>query len=230
MTHLSWLEQLRDFFWSDPLLGVTLAVAVIAFATTPIVFAVLGRLNWFQARRGRTLQRPSFVSIVCSMLLVMGIPAIYCALVIKSRHFDKNRYEFDPNQTFTVIDQGRAYHDREEIEKAIKAEMGRLASERKALVEGLKKLDEAMLALRAGAPQSAAVAQALPSVFQKLAVLHKAVGLDAPQQIQDETAPPVELRALTGASAPAQPLVASAPSPAPSPALAAPVAPGSLSP
>ena len=39
--------------------------------------------------------KPSFISIIVGMLFVMGVPAIFAALVIKSRDFDKDRYEFD---------------------------------------------------------------------------------------------------------------------------------------
>ena len=90
---------------------LALSAALIALATTPIAFAVLGRLDWFKARRGRVLQRPEFSSIVVGMILVMGIPAIFAALVIKSRSFDKNRYEFDPNKTWSVLEQGRELQD-----------------------------------------------------------------------------------------------------------------------
>ena len=90
--------QYRDELWSDPFLIVAaLSAALFALATTPLVFAVLGRLQWFKARRGRIMQRPEFSSIVAAMILVMAIPAIFAALVIKSRSFDRNRWrEFDP--------------------------------------------------------------------------------------------------------------------------------------
>ena len=42
----------------DPLLVLALTAALVALATTPIAFAVLGRLDWFKARRGRVMQRP----------------------------------------------------------------------------------------------------------------------------------------------------------------------------
>ena len=51
-------EKLRDLFWDDPLMALAIAAALVAFATTPLAFAVLGRLEWFKARRGRTMQRP----------------------------------------------------------------------------------------------------------------------------------------------------------------------------
>ncbi|HEV3163340.1 MAG TPA: DUF6599 family protein [Isosphaeraceae bacterium] len=208
------LTQLSDFFWADPLLGVAIAAAVIALATTPVAFAVMGRLEWFHARRGRTLLKPSFVSIVCAMLLVMGIPAIFLALVVKSRYFDKDRYEFDPNKTLTVIDQGRGYETREEINTAIRAEMQRLAHERKNLVENVKKLDEAMITLRAAAGSSPTVAQAIPNVLQRLAGVRRSVGLDGPQQLMDFTAPPVELAAAPLGTTGSGTQVVSAPVPA----------------
>ena len=109
------------------------------------------------------MQRPEFASVVAVMMLVMGIPAIFAALVVKSQSFDKNRYEFDPNKTWSVLEQGRRLHaSLEEADKAVKAEMARLAQERKNLVDNVKKLDEAMLALRAVAGTSPAVAQTIP--------------------------------------------------------------------
>ena len=103
--------KFRDELWSDPFLVLALLAALIAVATTPLAFAVLGRLEWFKARRGRVMQRPEFSSIVVGMMLVMGIPAIFAALVIKSRWFDHNRYEFDPNRTWSVLDQGTGIQD-----------------------------------------------------------------------------------------------------------------------
>ena len=103
--------QYRDELASDPLLVLALTAALVALATTPLAFAVLGRLDWFKARRGRVLQRPEFSSIVVGMILVMGIPAIFAAMVLKSRSFDKNRYEFDPNKTWSVLEQGRGFQN-----------------------------------------------------------------------------------------------------------------------
>jgi hypothetical protein len=143
------------------------------------------------------------------MMLVMGIPAILLALVVKSQYFDKNRYEFDPNQTWTIIEQGRGFRSPEELNEAIRGEMQRLANQRKELVEGVKKLDEAMLTLRAAAAQSPAVAQALPIVLQRLAGVRQAVGVDGPQQLMDDTAPPAALPP----PAPAPVAVAVAPTP-----------------
>jgi hypothetical protein len=201
------VEKFRDFISNDPLTTLAVGAALFALATTPLAFAVLGRTKWFQARRGRTLQRPSFASVVCAMLLVMGLPAIFTALVIKSRHFDENRYAFDPNKTWSVLEQGRGFRSVEEADKAVKDEMARLAKERKDLVDNVKKLDEAMLALRAVAGTSPAVAQQIPNVLQRLAGVRKSVGVDGPQQLLDDTAPPVEL-AGAGASAGGQAPVA----------------------
>jgi hypothetical protein len=188
--------QYRNELASDPLLILALSSALVALATTPLAFAVLGRLEWFKARRGRVLQRPAFSSIVVGMMLAMGIPAIFAALVIKSRSFDHNRYEFDPNRTWSVLEQGRRFQSVQEADAAVVAEMDRLALERKNLVEKVKKLDEAMVGLRRVAGTSPAVAQQLPSVLQSLAGVRKSIGLDGPQQLLDSTAPPVELRSV----------------------------------
>src|SRR5207248_600955 len=195
MSVTSLWTQYRDELANDPLLVLALSSALIALATTPMAFAVLGRLAWFKARRGRVLQRPEFSSIVVGMLLVMAIPAIFAALVLKSRSFDKDRYEFDPNRTWSVLEQGRGFQSLKEADAAVKQEMERLALERKNLVDNVKKLDEAMLALRSVAGTSPLVAQRFPSVLQSLAGVRKSVGLDGPQQLLDSTAPPVDLRA-----------------------------------
>ena len=79
--------QYRDELSSDPFLVLALSAALVAPASTPVVFAVLGRIAWFKARRGRIMQQPEFSSIVAGMILVMAIPAIFAALVIKSRTF-----------------------------------------------------------------------------------------------------------------------------------------------
>ena len=117
--------------------------------------------------------------------------------MIKSRSFDRNRYEFDPNRTWSVLEQGREFKSLKEADAAVKLEMERLALERKNLVDNVKKLDEAMLALRSVAGTSPAVAQRFPEVLQSLAGVRKSVGLDGPQQLLDYTAPPVDLRAMT---------------------------------
>jgi hypothetical protein len=212
--------QFLDELGSDPFMVLGVSGALVALATTPLAFAVLGRLDWFKARRGRILQRPEFSSIVVGMMLVMAIPAIFAALVIKSRSFDRNRYEFDPNRTWSVLEQGREFKSVQAADAAVKLEMQRLALERKNLVDNVKKLDEAMLALRGAAITSPAVAERFPNVLKSLAGVRKSVGLDGPQQLLDYTAPPVELRALTASaaatSAPAvAPTIAATSSPAP---------------
>ncbi len=206
--------ELREIAEREPLLAVALGAALIAFATTPIAFAILGRMSWFRARRGRTLQRPEFWSVVTSMLLVMGVPAIFALLALKSRHYDESRYEFDPNQTISVLDQGRQYESLEQADEAVRAERKRLETARQELVESVKAIDEAMLPLRAAATQHPATYQAMPGVLDALAVMHRRIGLDAPQQLLDELAPPADL--------PAVPTYVMAPSGGPLAAVAAP--------
>ncbi len=226
-------SRYRDELASDPFLILALSAALIALATTPIAFAILGRLDWFKARRGRVLMRPAFSSIVVGMILVMGIPAIFAAMVLKSRSFDKDRYEFDPNRTWSVLDQGREFPDLKAADVAVRQEMERLGLERKNLVNTVKKLDESMLALRSVAGTSIAVSQRFPSVLQSLAAVRKSVGLDGPQQLLDYTAPPVDLRAMAANNpAGAVPTVMATPATAPAsaPAPAAPAAGNGLSP
>ncbi len=215
---MAMLAKWRDALWSDPLLTLSVTAALVALACTPLAFAVLGRMQWFKARRGRTMQRPTFASLVVAMMLVMGIPAIFLALVVKSQYFDKDRYEFDPNKTWSVLEQGRGFHDVKEADDAVKLEMGRLALERKNLVDSVKKLDEAMLALRAVAGTSPAVAQTVPNVLERLAKVRSSVGVDGPQQLMDFTAPPVDLAAIAAMTpAPAAATIAT-------PAMATPLA------
>ena len=206
-------NEIRD----DPLLVLALTAALFALATTPIAFAVLGRMEWFKARRGRVMQRPEFASIVVGMILVMAIPAIFSALVLKSRYYDKNRYEFDPNKTWSVLEQGRGLSSVKEADAAVQREMERLALKWKNLVDNVKKLDEAMLALRAVAGTSPAVAQTFPGVLQSLAGVRKSVGVDGPQQLLDFTAPPAELKNAT-AGIPVAPTATSAVAGSPLPA------------
>src|SRR4051812_32041356 len=108
--------RLLELFQSSPVTAIALIAAAVAFATTPLAFALMGWMKWFNARRGRTLLRPSFWSVTCSMVLVMSIPGILLALLVKSEHFDANRYEFDPNRTISPVDQGRQYEARTLLE------------------------------------------------------------------------------------------------------------------
>ncbi|MGE3818282.1 MAG: DUF6599 family protein [Isosphaeraceae bacterium] len=219
MNGKSWSEQILAFFRDEPLLALALCSALFAMATTPLAFAVLGRMQWFKARRGRVLQTPEFSSIVAAMMLVMTIPAIFSALVLKSRSFDADRYEFDPNRTWSVLEQGRGYADLKEADEAVRREMRRLAEERKNLVNGVKKLDESVLALRAVAGTSPSVAQTIPNLLERLASLRKSVGVDGPQQLMDFTAPPLQLAsAVPAPTAPATTAPLAAPTPAPAPA------------
>jgi hypothetical protein len=216
------ISKLSSYFSSSPIQAIALFAALIAIATTPIAFAILGRMDWFKARRGRVMMKPEFSSIVVGMMLVMGIPAIFAALVVKSEFFDKDRYEFDPNKTWSVLEQGRGLKDIHAADKAVEVEMARLAEVRKNLVNDVKKLDEAMLVMRAASSQSPATAQAIPAVLQRLAAIRKAIALDGPQQLMDFTAPPAALPPQ------ATPYMLAMPQPgstAPAPASSAPTTP-----
>jgi hypothetical protein len=202
--------QLSEFFWSDPLIGVVTAAALLGLATTPIAFVIFSRQQWFQARRGRVLRRPEFWSVVCSMFLVMGVPAILLGFIIKSRNFDKDRYEFDPNHTLSVLDYGGQYHKLKDADEAVRAERKRLKDIDKNLLNAVKALDDAMLPLRVAALQAPGTAQALPDVLDQLAVIHKAVGLDAPQQEIDLTAVPTAVAYAPAPGTVAQPVAVAA--------------------
>ncbi len=52
-------SQYREELASDPLMVLALSAALAALATTPLVFAILGRLEWFKARRGAFSSGPS---------------------------------------------------------------------------------------------------------------------------------------------------------------------------
>jgi hypothetical protein len=161
------------------------------------------------------------------MLLVMGIPAIFTAVAIKSSYYDVNRYEFDPNKTWTVLEQGRKFEDVVKADEGVREEMKRLAGERKQLVDGIKKLDESLMALRVSAVTAPQTIAPLKDVLERVGPLRKAVGLDAPQQLEDLKNPPAAISANLN-----QPVfvVANAPSiPQPGvaqPTAAAPVAAG----
>lgn len=202
MTRLGQLGSgLRSEFQSDPLLTLAVAAALFAMATTPIAFAMLARSTWFDSRRGRTMQRPAFASVACAMALVMVVPVIFAMLALKSRSYDQSRYEFDPNVTLSVLSQGRQYRTLTEADAAVKAQQARLDQKENDLLNALKRMDESLLTLRSAARQHPATYEALPGVLDRLADLHKAVGLDAPQQLMNETAPPAAIAAV-GAAAP----------------------------
>lgn len=206
--------RLQNELAGDPLLVLALAAALIALAGAPVALLVLGRRDWFQARRGRVLQRPSFAAIIVGATLVMSIPAVFAAIVLKSRSFDRDRYEFDPNRTYSVLDQGRALASLKDADQAVRIETQRLALERKNLVNGVKKLDEAMVALRAAAASPAEASRRFPQVLQALAGVRRSVGVDGPQQLVDETASLVDLRGLV-MNVPAAGTLAPAPAAAP---------------
>jgi hypothetical protein len=189
------LEQLQARYLENPLVTLAVSAAMVAFASTPIAFAILGRMDWFAPRRGRTSVKPTFLSIVSAMLLVMSIPAIFTAIVIKASYFDEDRYEFDPNRTWTVLAQGRGLADLKAADDAIATEMKRLAEERKNILDGVKKLDESLMALRVAAVTAPQTISPLKDVLEKVGPLRKAVGIDAPQQLEDLKSPPAAISA-----------------------------------
>jgi hypothetical protein len=187
------LNLLQDWFLADPLRGLAALACVIALATTPIAFALLGRSEYLHTRRGRVYRKPEWWSVVCGMALVMGVPGIILVLLVKSQYFDEDRYAFDPNRTWSVADQGRQFRNAQELAEATRREYERLQNERRLISDGIKALDQAMITLRSAAAVSPPTAEAMPNVLEQLATIRKAVGVDAPQQLLDETAPPIDL-------------------------------------
>ena len=72
MNATGWAAGFLRSFQDDPLTFAAIVAAMFAMATTPIAFAVLGRIDWFKARRGRVLQKPEFASIVAAMILAVS--------------------------------------------------------------------------------------------------------------------------------------------------------------
>ncbi|WP_152053574.1 DUF6599 family protein [Tautonia marina] len=187
------LNFLQDWFLADPLRGLAALACVIALATTPIAFAVLGRTEYLHTRRGRVYRKPEWWSVVCGMALVMGVPGIILVLLVKSQYFDEDRYAFDPNRSWSVAEQGRQFRNAEQLAAAAEQEYERLQNERRLISDGIKALDQAMITLRSAAAVAPPTAEAMPEVLERLAIIRKAVGVDAPQQLLDETAPPIEI-------------------------------------
>ena len=172
-------EQLLGWFWADPLRGAAAVACIVALATTPIAFLVLSRTEYLYARRGRTYRKPEFWSVVCGMALVMGVPAIVLALLVKSQYFDESRYAFDPNQTLTVLDQGRQFEDASQAFDAIEAELARVRSARSKLRGSVAAVEAAAGPLRDLAAGSPELAEALEPAVERLDRLNGAVDLDA---------------------------------------------------
>ncbi|WP_169978751.1 DUF6599 family protein [Tautonia rosea] len=187
------LNLLQDWFLADPMRGLAALACVIALATTPIAFALLGRTEYLHTRRGRVYRKPEWWSVVCGMALVMGVPGIILVLLVKSQYFDEDRYAFDPNRTWSVADQGRQFRNAQELADAAQQEYERLQNERRLISDGIKALDQAMITLRSAVAVAPPTAEAMPEVLERLATIRKAVGVDAPQQLLDETAPPIEI-------------------------------------
>lgn len=172
-------ERLLGWFWADPLRGAAAVACIVALATTPIAFLVLSRTEYLYARRGRTYRKPEFWSVACGMALVMGVPAIVLALLVKSQYFDESRYAFDPNQTLTVLDQGRQFDDASQAFDAIEAELARVRSARSQLRESVAAVEAAAGPLRDLASGSPELAEALEPAVERIERLNAAVDLDA---------------------------------------------------
>lgn len=211
---MGWWERLGEQFRSDPLLTAIFLASAFAYASTPIAFLVLGRLNYLRTRRGRTFQPPSLASVVVGMMLVMAIPAIVCVLALKSRSFDRNRYEFDPNRAWSVMEQGRGYGELKEVDQALKKEQVRLDEARRSLANGLKDLDQAAIAaINEIGGASPNLVTAIHKMETQLGPARHWARIDAPQQLLDLTATPVDMLVarnapsvvIAGGGAPATP-------------------------
>jgi hypothetical protein len=219
-------DRLKEFAQDSTLNAIVVFAAAVALATAPVAFAVMGSQKWFQARRGRTLQRPAFGTVVVATLLVMGIPAILLAMMVKSQYYDRDRYEFDPNRTLSVLDQGRQYEAQklrvslEKADAALRVEEQRLKAVEKQLHDHVKKLDEALLALgEAASGESPAAIKVLPRVIEAMGQARADVGIDSSprwdalvERIENGPAPvlvaaaaPAGAPAAPGAAAPAAP-------------------------
>ncbi len=177
--------RLKEFSTASGLNAVVVLAAAVALASTPIAFAIMGGQKWFQARRGRQEQRPSFATVVVATLLVMGIPAILLALMVKSQYFDRDRYEFDPNRVITTLDEGRQFNSVAKADEAVREEQKQLAEKEKNLTESVKKLDTAMIALAEAATQSPPAADATLLALDALGKVRQSVGVDAPHEFED---------------------------------------------
>src|SRR3954451_370335 len=102
-------KQLAELFDSSPISAISLIAGAVAFATMPLDVAWMSQMNWFHARRGRTLQRPSWPSAMCGLALATAIPAIFLALLVKGQFYAPTIYEFDPSWTWSVMGQGRQF-------------------------------------------------------------------------------------------------------------------------
>jgi hypothetical protein len=87
-------------------------------------------------------------------------------------------------------------------------------------MDGMKKVDSSMLALRESARQAPVVIEPLNNVLETLGAIRKAVGVDAPQQLINLKAEPAAMASTT--TAPAGSAYAAAPAPASSPVVGIP--------
>lgn len=189
-----------EFVERHPALATALGFALATLLAIPPSFALLSHRAFFQARRGRVLQRPAFFSIVMGMVLCMGVPAIFAAIALKSLTFDINRYEFDPSRAFGVLDQGRSFRDLREADQAIKQERQRLEALRTELIAAVKEFDEKFKLIHNLARSSAEVAKVVNPALEAQGKMRRLIGLDAPLQT-------IDLRGLPEGLPGASPLV-----------------------
>lgn len=199
-------HPILDLIEESPAGAIAVIASAIALVVAPICITLMAMQGWFQARRGRKLQRPAFGMLLCAILLVMGIPAILLGLLVKSRYFDRDRYEFDPNRTISVLDEGRQFETlrlQDSLYKAdegIRLEREHLERDRKALADGLKSLDQALLqATRESGPAAPALWPRFQKILASVAPAREWAGVDAPQQLLDATAQPAEVRGIATA-------------------------------
>ncbi len=223
MSPTSLWTQYRDELASDPLLVLGLTAALVALAIDAAGVRGPGPARLVQGQAG--------TGVAAARVLVDrrrhdagdGHPGDLRGDGAQEPVVRQEPLRVRPEQDVVGAGAGQGVADLREADAAVKQEMERLALERKNLVNNVKKLDESMLALRAVAGTSPAVAQRFPGVLQSLAGVRKSVGLDGPQQLQDFTAPPVDLRAMaasTGTAGPVATVPAAVAAPVPAPAAA----------
>ena len=183
---------------------MTLAVtaALVALACTPLAFAVLGRMEWFKARRGRTMQRPDVRVDRRRDDAGHGHPGdLRRRWWSRASQFDKDRYEFDPNKTWSVLEQGRGFHDVEGGRRGGQARDG-AAGRWSGRTWSTTSRSSTRRCWRCGPSRGRRPPWRRRSrtCSQRLAEVRRSVGVDGPQQLMDFTAPPVDLAAAAAAT------------------------------
>ena len=194
MSLTSLWSQYRDELASDPLLILALSAALVALATTPIAFAVLGRLEWFKARRGRILLRPEFSSIVVRHDPGDGHPGDLRGDGAQEPVVRQGPIRIRPESDLVGAGAGQGVPGPQGGRRRRSGSRwsgwrwsGRTWSTTSRSWTKRCWRCGAWRARRRRWPQR------FPTVLQSLAGVRKSVGLDGPQQLLDYTAPPVDL-------------------------------------